>query len=169
MLTGKGIRMVQALGIASSAFLSGTMISTSIIAAPALLTPSMFYSSNHLALQWRNLYMRGSRVGPPITLLASSAYLFIAYTLFGNSNARSLAQLYAIAGALTFGVVPYTMFAMKPTNDTLILKAIDGPVQEPLSKTGETEDLVERWITKNLIRGLIALGGTAVGLYATLV
>ncbi|KAF9254833.1 DUF1772-domain-containing protein, partial [Marasmius fiardii PR-910] len=162
------IRIAQAIGIAGSAFLSGSMISTSIISAPALLTPSALYSSTHLALQWRNMYSRGVRMGPPLTVFVSSAYLFLAFIFSKRSNTRCLSQLYAAAGALTLGVIPYTLFVMKPTNDALALKAIDGPEGESTSRIGETEEMVENWIKMNLFRGFIALGGSAVGLYATL-
>ncbi|KAJ8076303.1 hypothetical protein PM082_000723 [Marasmius tenuissimus] len=165
MSTGTGIRIAQVLGIAGSTLLSGSILSLSIISTPALLTPSSFSSPTHVAIQWKALYTRGARTMPPLAVFASSAYFYLAFKLFKYS--RGLTQMYAAAGALTLGIVPYTLMVMVKTNDALSAKAVDEPVEQKESN-GEVDELLERWTSMNLVRGLIPLTGSMVALYATL-
>ncbi|KAL0565520.1 hypothetical protein V5O48_016505 [Marasmius crinis-equi] len=157
MSTGTGIRIAQALGIAGSTLLS----------APALLTPSSFYSSTQAAIQWKDLYTRGARTMPPLAVCASSAYFYLAYKL--HKYSRGLTQMYATAGILTLGIVPYTLLVMVKTNDELSSKAVDAPTEKSeVAKGSEVNELVERWSAMNLVRGLIPLTGSIVAIYATL-
>ncbi|KAG7091763.1 hypothetical protein E1B28_008165 [Marasmius oreades] len=174
MSSGTGIRIAQALGISGSAFVAGSIISISVISAPVLLTPTSFFSTAHAALQWKHLYTRGATLMPPLALVASLAHFYLAWkahTLESViSSSRSLTRLYMTAGALTIGIVPWTLLVMAPTNDALIRKAVDSPTEAAVasSKTYETEDLMEKWITLNFVRGLFPLAGTVAALYATL-
>ncbi|KAF9254735.1 DUF1772-domain-containing protein [Marasmius fiardii PR-910] len=172
MSTGTGIRIAQAIGISGSAFISGSIISISTISAPVLLTPTSFFSPTHAAIQWKNLYTRGASLMPPLSLITSLAHFYLAWKVYAVesrlASSNSLTKLYVLAGALTIGIVPWTVFAMKPTNEALIRKAVDSPAESALARTNETEKLVEKWITLNLVRGVIPLAGTVAAVYATL-
>ncbi|KAF5358661.1 hypothetical protein D9758_007729 [Tetrapyrgos nigripes] len=163
MSTGpSGIRVAQVLGIAGSAFVSGSIFSISFISFPSLLT-----SPNHLAAQWANLYARGATLMPPLSILSSSAFAYSAYFLyknptgFGLSESTSLtkAKLYIFAALLTVGIVPYTRGMMLPTNNKLKARK-DGL---DLAYTDETLELAVKWNMMNAGRGLLPFLGAVVG------
>ncbi|KAL0565521.1 hypothetical protein V5O48_016506 [Marasmius crinis-equi] len=165
MSTGIGIRIAQALGIAGSAWLSGSISSLSIISAPALLAPSSLASPTHATIQWKALYNTGKNTMPPVAVAASAAYFYLAFTL--HKASLELTKLYATAGVLTLGIVPYTILIMSGTNAAIGRKAVDGlALQKETTTSGELKVLVGRWINMNLARGLLPLAGTAFAAYA---
>ncbi|KAJ8076302.1 hypothetical protein PM082_000722 [Marasmius tenuissimus] len=161
-----GPRTAQALAIAGSAFLSGSIISISTVSAPALIVPGAFYFPNQVAQQWKALYTRGASTMPPLAILSSSAYFYLAYKLSNWST--GMTRKYIVAGLLTIGIVPYTLLVMAKTNEKLSAKAVDVPTEKSEVADGpEVKDLVESWTTMNFVRGVLPLAGTIFGLHAT--
>ncbi|ESK91871.1 hypothetical protein Moror_10483 [Moniliophthora roreri MCA 2997] len=162
-----GIRIAQAVGIAGSAFVSGSILSLSWMAIPAILKSSPLSPSRDAAIQWAALYDRGHKINPSLALIASSAYFFLSWNLRRNDR---LLKLYAAAGVLTIGIIPWTLGTMLDTNNKLHAKAELGvEVAEIVGeKDTEAEALIKKWGVLNALRGVLPLGGAVVGLIALL-
>ena len=71
--------------------------------------------------------------------------------------------MFAVAGATTVSIVPYTLTFMQGTNSALF-RADDLAVKGTEPAWSEAERLVLRWGRLNAIRALIPLAGGVVGL-----
>jgi len=134
-----------------------------------------------LARQWRLAYKRGAAIAPPLALLASAAYTYLAYTL---SNAplsinHPRGEWYAFAAVATVGVVPWTVGVMRDVDGKLMERAegegvrrkVDaGEVEVEVEGEGEegARSLLDRWGTMNLVRGLMPALGAVLGVWASL-
>ncbi|KAK7040909.1 hypothetical protein VNI00_009505 [Paramarasmius palmivorus] len=160
---GTGVRIAQAVGILGSAFISGGILSLSWISVPVVLRPTPYHSSHYAAIQWADLYHRGAMTMPALAFLACSAYFFLSWNNGGN-------QLYATAGLLTIGIVPWTFATMMGTIGKLEAKIKLGEKAKETvaAKDYETEDLIKKWSLLNAVRGGFPLAGAVVGLFALL-
>ncbi|KAK0117651.1 hypothetical protein ONS95_011983 [Cadophora gregata] len=184
------IRVAQTLGITSSLMLSGLTISTSLTTIPRLLEspPSL------LLQQWGNMYKRGAKIGPPVSLLASTSFFYLAYkahvspSLFdGISNGTNIAAssssslpnkvvAYILAGVLSIGIVPYTFAVLMPTNKELLRKVeVLGKVELSGEEEAEMKEaersahqLVDWWGVLNLGRGVMLAVSGVVGVWTSL-
>ncbi|KAF5358660.1 hypothetical protein D9758_007728 [Tetrapyrgos nigripes] len=170
---GTGTRIALALGIAGSAFVSGSLFASSFLTIPALLTPSRSFSPAYLAAQWSRLAGRGRALISPLALIASVAYGFAAYSLH-YSYSQSKAKLYLFAGLLTISSWPYANICMRAVHNALEQKArslASAPLDEGSVRKREiieTERLVQTWAWQNVGRGLLPLVGCALGIVALL-
>ncbi|THU85091.1 DUF1772-domain-containing protein [Dendrothele bispora CBS 962.96] len=155
-----GVRIVQALGIAGSAFVSGSILSISFITTPALLD----YPSQ-LASQWSDVYTRGSRIMPPLALLSSSMLAYSSYALSNHGVDATKPKLYALAALLTIGIVPYTFGVMWNTNNKLKARNDEIGVMDK-AYVQETAELAKKWNWLNAGRGALPLMGSLVGIVA---
>ncbi|CAG7959587.1 unnamed protein product [Penicillium olsonii] len=143
-------------------------------AAPGLLTSRLEneISPATLAKQWRNVFEAGKAQNPPIAAITSSAFLYLAWCARAGSPMFSRtvpghAALYCSAAALTIAIVPYTIIAMRKTNNALIEQSNStSAVTE--KNAGEIEQLVRDWISLNGFRSLLPLAGGLVGIFAVL-
>ena len=71
---------------------------------------------------------------------------------------------YAIAAALSFLPSPFTLLALKSTNDTLIRAASDAAFREKLGEES-VKGLLKYWRELNFVRSGLAFIGGAVGAY----
>jgi len=143
-------------------------------AAPALLRA---HKEDHLSLSnvvrlWRNLYESGKSQNPPISVVTSSAFFYLAWSTRSSSPlfrqvARNTTTLYGAAAILTLSIMPYTIAAMSSTNNTLLARS--KPISEPTSLVStEIEKLVNDWIWLNGFRSLLPLAGCLLGAFAIL-
>ncbi|KAI9878901.1 MAG: hypothetical protein M1830_010205 [Pleopsidium flavum] len=179
------ILLAQAIGITTSAMLSGGILSITLITVPSLLlSPPPL-----LARQWRLAYSIGSTIAPPLALLSSTAYTYLAWTLSSTPLTvnHPRGEWYAFAAAATVGVVPWTLGVMRGVNGLLKERAGraeqaegkgargeigkgEGEGEVEVEREGEegTRSLLDRWGTLNLLRGLLPAVGTALGVWASL-
>ena len=84
--------------------------------------------------------------------------------------------MYGLSAATALIIFPYTVFGMMPTNQKLFkrrdeMKGLDGSekaTEVGLAKGESAKELVDRWGTLNVGRGLFPLAGAVLGLWATL-
>ncbi|KAL2168780.1 hypothetical protein VTG60DRAFT_6819 [Thermothelomyces hinnuleus] len=174
----------------ATALLLGTLSAGANLTLSAFLVPRLLESPTPLMLrQWVRTYRRGASTVPFAAGLAAAAYAYLYYLgTRGGVSASALlrARAYLAAGALTIGIVPYTLAVMAGTNSEL--KRMERAVGEAASAdaaadaaeevpAGEevvvveeesAKRLVDWWGVLNLGRGVMLLAGSICGLAATL-
>ncbi|KAK2626769.1 hypothetical protein QTJ16_003944 [Diplocarpon rosae] len=165
------IRLAQTVGITSSLVLAGMTLSTSITTVPRLLEspPSL------LLQQWGHMYNAGKRTGPPISILASLSYFFLAYRAHTSPwlFAGRKAGLFVAAGVLSVGIVPYTFAVLMQTNRDLLRRVeVLGRVDLSRDEMREMQDgeknahqLVDKWALLNLGRAAMLLASGLLGVW----
>lgn len=74
-----------------------------------------------------------------------------------------ISRLFAVAAALTVGIVPYTVLLMKATNDKLLRFAKKAEKEELSALEGEESvQLLRRWTLLNGVRSLLPLTGAVI-------
>ncbi len=109
---------------------------------------------------WRKVYLSGHVRGPAIAATTGLIYAFAAWR---KHTAGEPWRVFAVAGATTVSIVPYTLTFMQGTNSALF-RADDLAVKGTEPAWSEAERLVLRWGRLNAIRALIPLAGGVVGL-----
>ncbi len=119
------------------------------------------------------MFLRGKAIAPPIAMLSSAAFGFLAYRLSKTLN-QNQGELYGLAALSTLSIVPYTLIIMRGVNAKLISKADDlraRSTDDIVANTDEekrsAKELIDWWATLNFGRGLLPLMGTIVGAWAT--
>ncbi len=131
--------------------------------------------------QWLRTYNLGHATMPLTSTVAAAAYFWL-----GLRSGLASGRLYLTAGALTIGIVPYTLAAILPTNKKLfaleeraglgaqaaagVSVAVEGKGKEVVTVEEErgAKGLVDWWGVLNLGRAGLLLGGAVCGLVATL-
>jgi hypothetical protein len=123
--------------------------------------------------QWQRTYTLGASTMPFTGLISAAAYFWLGLRAPGIGSFR--ARMYIAAGALTAGIVPFTVLVMRGTNERL--KALRERVGVD-AKVGEggvvaeqersAKGLVDWWGVLNLGRAGLLIAGTVCGLIATL-
>ena len=150
------IRIAQALGLTSSIFLSGINIGSSVLTVPILYTRPASISTPI----FREFYLRGSVTLVPLGIFSGTCSALVAYLLPAQR------QLWAIAAMATLAQTPWTLLVMMGTNNRLI--AIAGSKIEQEKASGEEVGLLRQWAWMNVVRGLLAMVGGLVGLWAVI-
>ncbi|XHF98732.1 hypothetical protein AWENTII_002271 [Aspergillus wentii] len=166
-----GYRIAQAVGLSGAAWLSGNIAALSLIAVPALAQSrdEKSLSPSAAVKLWKKMYDAGKSQNPPIAATTAAAFLYLAWSVrrgapLIHSTTYSLAGLYATAATLTVSIVPYTIVAMRPTNNALIKLA--GSRDLTAAEETQSNDLLGRWIVLNGIRSILPLVGGLVGITA---
>lgn len=113
---------------------------------------------------WRANFNAGFALAPPTALATAASLSYCAWSTW-NISAHGLRnpRLFLVAAALTVSVVPYTIVTMTSTNDKLMRFAKKGEKEElSANESGESEELLQRWTTLNLVRSLLPLSGAIV-------
>lgn len=84
--------------------------------------------------------------------------------------------MYGLSALATFGIWPYTIFVLMPTNRKLFKKHDEMKGLEVGKKATEVglangesaKELVDRWGVLNVVRGVFPLVGAVLGLWVTL-
>lgn len=188
------IRVAQTVGITASAFCSGgqhsseagrgslpsrialTELAGSILALSFFSVPTWLIAPSPLLVrQWQACFNRGKIINPAIAIVSIISYAYLSYRLYGTLN-HLKAEIYGLSALSTFGIWPYTIFGMMPTNRKLFkkhdeMKGLDigeKATEVGLAKGESAKELVDRWGMLNLGRGLFPLVGAVLGLWATL-
>ncbi|TVY55856.1 Anthrone oxygenase encC [Lachnellula cervina] len=104
-------RIAQTVGLTATGLLAGISLSFTLVSVPRLLeSPAPL-----LLKQWTNLYNEGKVTVPPLTIVASTMWAYLAY---GASKARREFGRGEVLGSAFF--VPYTVLVMKNTNAKLL-------------------------------------------------
>jgi hypothetical protein len=165
------IRLAQTLGLSTSLLLSGGVLTTSIYLVPRLLeSPSPL-----LLRQWLHTYNLGKRTAPPMAILSSLSYLYLAYQTHASDPTDAKAWAYLTSGVLMAGIAPYTLTVMRGTNGKLIEKAgemkgfKDGETVVEVGLGKETAHaLVDWWGVLNLGRGVMLSVAGVLGVWTAL-
>ncbi|KAG9665993.1 DUF1772-domain-containing protein, partial [Aureobasidium melanogenum] len=156
-----GIRVAQVVGLTASAYLAGALGGFSVVAGPALLkAPAPL-----LAKQWLTVYDNGKVMAPPLSVLCSAIFGYLAYR---EPTATSSFTLYTAAAIVVPCVIPYTVFFMGGVNSKLQEKAssltdaslTDTAVESGVAQGETVHQLVDKWLTLNLVRSLLPLFGS---------
>ncbi|KAL8721309.1 MAG: hypothetical protein Q9225_001969 [Loekoesia sp. 1 TL-2023] len=164
------LRLAQAIGIMTSAFLSG-----GVLAVSYGFVPSMSQAPNTLLVrEWRTTYGRGIAASPAIAILSSLSYIYLSYSLSFTLN-HNKAEVYALAALATGSIVPFTLIFMKNVNGKLNNKVEESKeldrteeMNESKAKKGEhSQELLNWWAVLNFGRGLLPFTGACLGIYAS--
>lgn len=136
------------------------MASLSAICTPVLLdtNPS---TPTQLLHQWARLYHYGHIYMPALAVATTGLYAYAALLLPRPRGKCNLA--YAVAGAVTIAMVPFTWVVMAPTNNVLfgLLEEADGAAAVGLP---ELRPLLVKWAWLHVTRSLFPLSGALLGL-----
>ncbi|CEJ54251.1 hypothetical protein PMG11_00571 [Penicillium brasilianum] len=188
--------IAQAIGTLGCSFTAGGVMTLSImdipnLALPARRPPGATIPCNeipgtpiaHLTHQWLDVYERGKNIFPPIAIVASLANGYLAWTLrdmpVPTRTGQSWTSFYVTAVVVTLSMVPWTLTAMKSTNDRLrahatrddaaVAEGTEGMVVSAAEKVRRTKEddevpmLLWRWAELNFCRSLFPLAGAAMG------
>ncbi|KAI4732970.1 DUF1772-domain-containing protein [Aureobasidium sp. EXF-12298] len=162
-----GVRVAQVVGLTSAAYLAGAIGSISWQSVPALLdAPAPL-----LARQWKKIFDQGKVAAPPMAVLSSAIFGYLAYR---EPTASSGFKLYTVAAILVPSIIPYTVFLMSGINNKLQEKArslanaslTDTAVESGVAQGETAHELLDKWATLNLGRSLLPLLGTLVAGWA---
>ncbi|KAF2234846.1 DUF1772-domain-containing protein [Viridothelium virens] len=156
------IASVQATAVVTGAFLSGTMMSLSLVAVPVLLDTTT--EASQLFSQWARMYHYGHRVLPAMAICTLVLY---GYTCIGRRSARRTWGLFALAGLTTVSMIPFTWIFMVPTNDRLFGLEAASKVEPLVSELSQAQELVVKWTRLHLMRSLFPLAGAILGALGT--
>ncbi|KAK1830342.1 hypothetical protein QBC39DRAFT_354232 [Podospora conica] len=160
------IRLAQATSILLSSSLTGVSLAISAFLVPRLLelpVPLML-------LQWRATFHQGSKTMPPAAAAAAALYFYLA----AAHRRTDRGVPYLAAGALSFGIIPYTVAFMMATNRMLEARAARAERVGMLEEVVEEAEgvgskyLVDRWGMLNLGRTVMVGVAAVVGALATI-
>jgi hypothetical protein len=166
------IRLAQVIGLTMSSAIAGSVVTIS-----AMLVPRLLESPSPLLLkQWKHAFDVGKATIPPLAGICSLCFGYLAYEAKRAPNAiPRLWQMYTASALLCIGIAPYTLTAMASTNNKIIkkaeetsaLKADDKIVEVGLG--GESaHQLVDKWATLNMGRGIMLATAAVLSTLATL-
>jgi hypothetical protein len=166
-------RLLQTVGISSSLILSGLITGTSVVFVPRI----MELPTPLLVRLWNKMYDQGkSRIGP-LAIVPLLTYSYLAYSEHRAAfPAQWKVNSYAAAGALAAGIVPYTILAMRRTNEILMekaaemrsLKNTDNVVEIGLAPAETAHKLLDIWALLNLGRAALMATSGVVGVWTVL-
>ncbi|ETI19897.1 hypothetical protein G647_08912 [Cladophialophora carrionii CBS 160.54] len=138
------------------------MTALSLMAVPVLLETTSLPAQ--LLHQWVTMYAYGHRVLPGLAIVTCLIYLGVAFTRRTRNDAW---VRYGLAGIVTVNIVPFTLIFMVSTNNTLFGLERDARVAGLVTTDIETgKELVTRWSRLHLMRSMLPLVGTVIGVTA---
>jgi noranthrone monooxygenase len=128
------------------------MMNLFLLTIPLLLETST--STTHLLRQWNLVFYKGHIQGPAISIATGLTHAFAAW--------KSGDQRFAIAGAITVSMIPYTWIFMRNVNNGLFAATewADGVKEESSERVRQ---LVRNWSRFNAVRALFPLAGAVCG------
>lgn len=133
---------------------------TTVASVPGLLAAQI--PARTLAIQWQAIYDRGKVAAPGVAILSLLSYAYLAYSHYHEGREW---KGFITAALLTIGIAPFTLIVMARTNNTLI-----GVANGAVVSVGDeaARQLVQKWGGLNLMRSLLPLAGSVVGLWSVL-
>lgn len=110
------------------------------------------------------VYARGTVAVVPATVLATSAFGWLAYATKDHISRRR----YATSAALAFAVLPWTAMFMMTGIKRLIEISQDGAKQAKADATLEVRQLLKRWTAQNYVRAALTFAAGVLGLATAL-
>jgi Domain of unknown function (DUF1772) len=141
--------LIQGLAILATALFTGAALYVSAVEQPARLTLPI----ETAIAEWRPSYARATVMQAGLAVLGT--LLGIAAGLFSGG------AIWIVAAFLLSAVVPFTLFAMWPTNKRLEDPALD-------LSSAEARDLLARWGRLHAVRTAISLVALLLMLIAAL-
>jgi len=141
---------------------AGAMMSVSLIAVPVMLDTTK--ESPQLYHQWAQMYHLGFQLFPG---MAVTTLVLYGYIVMKKRAAKRPWAIFAVAGAVTVAMLPFTWIFMAPTNNVLFdLEA----KSKSAVVTGivEAQSLLRKWRLLHIARSIFPLAGAVIGLSATL-
>ncbi|KAF2795019.1 DUF1772-domain-containing protein [Melanomma pulvis-pyrius CBS 109.77] len=148
-------RTAEGVAIAAGSFLSGAMVSISLLAVPTCLDTTL--SATQLCRMWERVFHYGHRALPALALATGGLYMSI------GLREKPKRWPMMIAGLATVSIMPFTWIFMFPTNDRLFAMVAAGEADISFV---EARSLVVRWCRLHLTRSMFPLIGSVVGLMA---
>ncbi|KJX93997.1 hypothetical protein TI39_contig4228g00007 [Zymoseptoria brevis] len=145
------VPVASVLGLSSASALAGLIASVTVITVPAIkLAPTV----DLLAKQWLKCYKLGKAMAPPLAIICSSCFAFLAYQTRGNLGTFPVtpSALYAAAALIAPTIIPYTLTVMNSSVTALETRG-EGTADAP--SDAETKAWVEKWSRMNLHRALL--------------
>lgn len=147
-LTPNTARVLQTIGLTTTAFLAGTSASFSLYVAPRILeSPALL-----LIKQFKHMYTAGHDSLPAGTVVAATSLLYLAYD--SHTAGTAAWRGYVTAAVLAVGIVPYTFAVMLGTNNVLLGMA-EEKEEKVEKRAAEAKILVDRWAMMNLGRTVL--------------
>ncbi len=130
----------------------------SLIAIPLLLDSNT--QTDQLLRQWVCLYNYGHRLLPAISIATLVTYAYVVYRKWtGGASWTS----YAVAGALTVGIIPFTLIFMHSTNNLLFRLEEEIGANPKVTTLENAQTLVTKWSRMHLVRSCFPLAGALLG------
>lgn len=134
------------------------MIGLSLMTIPLFLDTNT--QSAHMLTQWVRLYHYGHLLLPSMAIATS---LIHGYTATGKRASGQPWIVYAVAGAVTVSMVPFTLLVMAPTNNTLFRLEDESRFGVAVTTLDHVRELVGRWGRMHLVRSMFPLVGAVIG------
>lgn len=150
-LTPNSARVLQTVGLTTTAILAGASASFSIYTVPRLLeSPTPL-----LLKQFKHMFAAGHDTVPDGTVVAATSLLYLAYDC--RAAGSPAWRGYATAAALALGIIPYTLVVMMGTNKVLLDEAEVAEVaaEKVETKAASVKQLLDQWATMNLGRSVL--------------
>ncbi|KAF2404167.1 DUF1772-domain-containing protein [Trichodelitschia bisporula] len=167
------IRVAQAIGLTGAAFLAGNITSFALNVIPSLRNSRTKDNvpAQTIAKQWTHMYHYGKTQNPPISVVSAAALGYVAWSVRSGTELaklvpRNASPLYAASAVLIMAIAPYTVVFMTATNDRLHAHA--AATEKTTAAEKNIEELLKKWDSLNLIRGLLPLAAAALGMIAVL-
>ncbi len=103
------------------------------------------------------MFNRGMSLMPKVAITTALSYLYAAYD---TRNEGGSWKGYVASAALVVSIVPFTLLAMNPTNQSLISVAKGASALEAAS----VSELIHKWGRLNLTRSILPLAGALTGI-----
>ena len=143
------LEAIEFIAILCTTLFTGAAIYVNLVEHPA----RMACGTELAATEWAPSYQRAAR------MQASLAVISTLTTLVARGLTENI--LWLVGALLIFAVIPFTLLAIKPTNNLLLDPARD-------RTSAETRALLEKWGKLHAVRSILSLLASAVLLNAIL-
>ncbi|KAI5851459.1 hypothetical protein DFP73DRAFT_537234 [Morchella snyderi] len=152
MASENALKYAKVLGIFTGGIATGSNFSTSFLVMPAVLYPRTTPPKD-LHAQWKHIYDHGKFTLPPLAIVASAAFSYVAY------HDEGLRVPYGIAAVSTLSMIPFTLVGMKANLGALLEPRAWGDADK-----GRLRELLWQWSGLNWYRAVMLGVGFATAL-----
>lgn len=136
------------------------MLSISVITVPVLY--NTIDAPSQLLKQWSRLYYYGHIYMPAMSVAVTGLFFYIAVQK--RASKQDIWLRYAIAGATTITMVPYTLTVMAPTNNSLFALSDEAWEGSSSLSLGEVRRIIYGWAWLHVARCFFPFVGSMIGL-----
>ncbi|RYP41568.1 hypothetical protein DL767_000910 [Monosporascus sp. MG133] len=155
--------VAQATAVVTGAFLSGAMMSLSLVAVPVFLDTTDH--APQLFGEWARMYHYGHQALPT---MAVGTLLLYGYTAARRRSAGKSWRTFALAGLTTVCMLPFTWLIMVPGNNELFRLETVSKTEPLVMGIDDARQLVTNWAQLHFMRTLFPLAGAIVGVMGML-